>query len=521
MRVLLVLPNFDAPLGVSVGLSYIAATLRRGGHEVAALHLSEQLGTPWDPERVVREVAESEPELVGISTGFNHYPEMSELAARVETELTTPVLLGGIHPTLNAAAVMAENPALSFLNVGEGEASTLELANALARGDDVTSIPNIHARIDGVVYENAPRPFSSLIDLPPMDTSIWDFQRITDLRRGWINVSAQRGCPWRCTYCHNNGEARLFAEAHDAPGASNAELGFLRYRPVDAMVEELAGLRDRYRMHAFSFIDDTFTMNPTWVKTFLARYRDEVAVPFVCNTAAVNLDDELIAALADAGCRLVRMGIESGSDRLRSRLMQRPFPETRLRWAFDAVKAAGMHALAFNMIGNVGETRDETLETFRFNAALQPSSMKLSLAHPYPGTAYHDVAAEQDAIDPERRTHNFIHASVLRHDADQALWLDKVRTFYFCYVNREMTGAAAAGYAPFVEALEALDAEAWRDAGVRAGFWDRHAELSADLQKRGERHYTAPFPERPDLAVSGLDVARDAQIIERVVAEPH
>ncbi len=521
MRVLLILPNFDAPLGVSVGLSYIAASLRRGGHEVEALHICEQLGAPWELDRVAGEVAEFAPGLVGISTGFNHYPEMAALAARIETDLCTSVVLGGIHPTLNAPAVMAENPSLSFLNVGEGEASMLELAHALEHGGDVTTIANIHARVDGVVHTNAPRPFSSLHDLPPMDTSIWDFQRITDLRRGWINVSAQRGCPWRCSYCHNNGEARLFAQALERPGASNAELGFLRYRPVDAMIEELVGLRDTYRMHAFSFIDDTFTMNPAWVTGFLRRYRDEVAVPFVCNTAAVNLDQELVEALADAGCHLVRMGVESGSDRLRSRLMQRPFPESRLRWAFEAVQAAGMHALAFNMIGNVGETRDETLETFRFNALLQPSSMKLSLAHPYPGTDYHDTASDQGAIDPARRTHNFIDASVLRRDADEALWLDKVATFYFCYVNREMTGAATAGYARFVDDLEALGAEGWRDAEIRAGLWARHDALSASLQEHGVMHYTAPFPERPDIVVSGLDVARGAQIIERVVAEPH
>jgi radical SAM superfamily enzyme YgiQ (UPF0313 family) len=243
-------------------------------------------------------------------------------------------------------------------------------------------------------------------------------------------VSAQRGCPYRCPYCHNNGVAQVMAQRMGRASSSNAVLGFLRHRPAEAMVRELCFLRDRYEMQAFSFIDDTFTMNPGWLRGFLELYRREVQVPFVCNTTALDLDEERLDLLVDAGCRILRMGVESGSERVAHEVLERRFiGEKRLRWAFRAAQERGLNALAFLMIGNLGETRAEMLETFRLNAELRPTSMKLSLAQPYPGTDYHRAAVRRGSIDPAKRVHNFIQDSVLNRPAAERVWLDKARTF--------------------------------------------------------------------------------------------
>src|SRR5262245_37635530 len=236
MRVLFIHPNFDAPLGVSIGISYVAGTLRRAGHEVHALHVSELMGYPFDLERILADVRAVDPGLVGISSGYNHYPEMRRVIDAVEGELGIPVLLGGIHTTLNTERVMAENPRLSFANCGEGEESTLELVDALEHGRDPAEIRNLWVHTPSGLRANATRPFMDLAHLADMATDIWDFQGVIDRRRGWVNVSAQRGCPYRCPYCHNNGVAQVMARRMGQSSSSNAALGFLRYRPADAMV---------------------------------------------------------------------------------------------------------------------------------------------------------------------------------------------------------------------------------------------------------------------------------------------
>lgn len=522
MRVFFLHPNFDAPLGVSIGISYIAGMLRRAGHEVRALHLSELLGAPFDLARILADVRAFEPGLVAIGCGANHYPEMRLVIEAVEGELGIPVLLGGVHATLNAATVMAENPRLSFLNCGEGEESTLELVEALEAGQSPEGVRNLWVRTPRGVRANPARPFLDLARLADMATDIWDFQGVIDRRRGWVNVSAQRGCPYRCPYCHNNGVARVMAESMGSSSSSNAALGFLRFRPAADMVRELCALRERYALQAFSFIDDTFTMNPAWLRGFLELYRSEVRVPFVCNTTAVDLDEECLDLLVAAGCRIVRMGVESGSPRVAHEVLKRRFVgEDRLRWAFRAAGERGLNALAFLMIGNVGETRAEILQTFRLSAELRPTSLKLSLAQPYPGTDYHDLAVRQGGLDAQRKVHNFIHDSVLKLPAEERVWLDKVRSFYFWYVNRFLDNEASPRFARLLAELEALPAERWRSAEVQRDLWQRNEELSLELRRRDVWHYTAPFAERSDIVVSGTVVAREGELIRRELTDPH
>jgi radical SAM superfamily enzyme YgiQ (UPF0313 family) len=355
-----------------------------------------------------------------------------------------------------------------------------------------------------------------------MATDIWDFQGVIERRRGWVNVSAQRGCPYRCPYCHNNGVAQVMAQRMGRASSGNAALGFLRYRPAADMVRELCAIRDRYDMQAFSFIDDTFTMNPAWLRGFLELYGREVRVPFVCNTTACDLDDEQLDRLVAAGCRILRMGVEAGSERVAHDVLRRRFVgEDRLRWAFRAAGERGLNALAFLMIGNVGETRAEMLETFRLSAELRPTSMKLSLAQPYPGTDYHALAVREGSLDQEKRVHNFIEESVLDRCAAERLWLDKVRMFYFWYVNRRLENEAGPRFARLIEELEALPAERWRQADARAELWRRHEQESLELRGRGVWHYTAPFAERSDIVVSATVVAREGELLRRELAEPH
>lgn len=329
-------------------------------------------------------------------------------------------------------------------------------------------------------------------------------------------------CPYRCPYCHNNGVAQVIAGHGGLESSNNSALGFLRYRPAEDMVRELRSIRDRYSMEAFAFIDDTFTMNHEWLAGFLDRYRAEVDVPFICNTTAIDLDGSILDHLTAAGCRIVRLGVESGSQRILGDVLKRRFiSQEQLRWAFRAIQERGMHALAFSMIGNYGETPSETLETFRFNAELRPTSMTFSLAQPYPGTDYFDRVNEKGGLDESRRTHNFIESSILKRDDRERLWLDKVRTFYFWYVNRYLENEASPLFERLIERLEGLGAESWSRPGVRRALWRRHQELSEELQASGVMHYTTPFPERPDIVVSSIVVAEKGEWIRREVAEPH
>src|SRR5262249_28550050 len=147
-------------------------------------------------------------------------------------------------------------------NVGEGDDSILDLVGALERGGETKSIPNMWARDNGNVIRNPSRRLKDITVLPWMDLAGWEFARITENRRGWVNVYMNRGCPYRCTYCHNNGVAKVLQESFKTATSSNGDLGYLRLRGIDDMIGELKWIKETYDgVEAFSFNDDTFTMN--------------------------------------------------------------------------------------------------------------------------------------------------------------------------------------------------------------------------------------------------------------------
>lgn len=83
---------------------------------------------------------------------------------------------------------------------GEGEWAIKDLMVNLQKGNAVTDIPNVWMKSNDKIIKNPMRRFINYFELPYMDLDNWDFEKITKLRRGWVNVSMNRGCPYRCTF---------------------------------------------------------------------------------------------------------------------------------------------------------------------------------------------------------------------------------------------------------------------------------------------------------------------------------
>src|SRR5258708_24950143 len=108
MRVQFIWPNFDCPLGLSVGISYLSGALKDAGHDTRIEHICEWLDNPFDLETITGHVRDYDPDLIAFSTGANHYPEMRQLASRLKSNVDKPILFGGIHTTLNTQCVMRD-----------------------------------------------------------------------------------------------------------------------------------------------------------------------------------------------------------------------------------------------------------------------------------------------------------------------------------------------------------------------------------------------------------------------------
>ncbi len=518
MRVQFVWPNFDCPLGLSMGQAYLSGALKAAGHDTRILHVSEWLDYPFNVSRIVSDVSDYGPDLIAMSTGANHYPETRQLLKSLKDELDVPIILGGIHTTLNTMTVMKDNPWIDFGGVGEGDDAILELAEALEQGRDATGIRNVWARVGDEIRSNPPRPLKNIAKLPWMDLEGWpQFQRITENRRGWVNMYMNRGCPYRCTYCHNNGVAKVLQKGFGTRTSNNDELGYLRLRNIDDMIGELKAILNRYDfVKAFSFNDDTFTMDQPHMKEFLGRYKQDIAIPYVCNTTVLDVDREMLEVLKDTGCDLVRFGVETATTRIKKKILKRDFSNQKTEEAFRICREIGLRTFAFNIIANPTETREEMLDTLRLNTKLLPSGLKLSLGYPYPGTEYHDIAKKLDLIDESLHFHNFLHDTKLKFSAEDRLWIDKIRVCYWWWMNVYLTNEGSPAYQSLVDLVERLSEEEWLDPEMERRIWDLDDALSKVLRMRGITHYTIPFKDRPEISIlhEGTDATLKREVLD-------
>lgn len=505
MKILFIWPNYDCPIGLSIGVSYLSSILKQRGYQTAILHICEMLGTPFVPEELLIKVEEIDPDLIAVSTGENHYTDMEELCKEVKNRSPhIKIILGGIHVTLNAETVFTKESVFDFAIRGEGEDAIAELVDSIAQGKQITDIKNVWFKGKNEIIKNPMRPLKQNFTLPYMDLESWDFEKITELRRGWVNVSMNRGCPYRCTFCHNLSEVRILKQDFGTKGTSNAELHYLRLRDIDNMIQELCWIKESYPfVKAFSFVDDTFTFDQEYMKKFFTEYKEKVHLPFVCLTTINDVDDDLLQMMKEANCDLIRFGIESTSERICKNIIRRKFSQEKMISVFQKCRDIGLRTFSYNIIAHPSETREEMKSTMRWNARLKPSGIRVSLGYPYKGTDYYEIAKQMGLIDETLSFHNYSTYSKFKFSRADKCWIDKFRSFFWWWLNSYLDNECSEEYGQLVEKLEWIPTDKWDNehGTIYRSLLDMDGAVSQKYVERKVAHYVVPYGDRPDIAL--------------------
>lgn len=250
----------------------------------------------------------------------------------------------------------------------------LDLLSALERGERIEAIAIPNVWFKGGARPVLRPPVESLDALPFMARDLLDEQP------GVIHACTQRGCPFPCTYC----AARAFQELYQ--GSYNG-----RRRSQQGVVDELLAVREKGPLNYVIFLDDTFTTQKDWVQDFCDLYSREIRAPFSINARVETVDGQMLKQLAEAGCRHIVYGVESGSERVRREIMKRPVENARIIEVFRQTKEAGILATANYMMGLPGETAEDLERTLALNEELQPNDFGYFVFYPYPGTQLFEV----------------------------------------------------------------------------------------------------------------------------------
>ncbi len=355
----------------SIGPGFIGAYLRMHGHEVGFV----RAGVDASETEVVNRVAAEEPDIVGISLTTRQWLRGRQLIGALRSRLDVPVIAGGLHPTFAPEAVLAA-PGFDYLCLGEGEEPMLDLVKALSGQSATDGIANIWKRGS---------------DRPPLRPPVTPLDRLPFLARdlldeplGTVHMTTQRGCPFGCTYC----AARMYNELYQ----DTADYG--RRRSHNNVLAELFQLREQGRLGYVIFLDDTFTINHSWVMEFCRIYGAEVGAPFSLHARVETVNERLLHMLAEAGCRQITYGVESGSERVRRDIMHRLVTNDRFKQVFRWTREAGILLTCNFMLGLPGETRADLQQTLDLAEELNVLDFGYFVFYPYPGTRLFNVCVD-------------------------------------------------------------------------------------------------------------------------------
>jgi anaerobic magnesium-protoporphyrin IX monomethyl ester cyclase len=388
MKILLLLPRVEPNTNPPLGLGYIAAFLRKSGRDVEILDPTFE-GRDYAFERL----SKIDYDVLGVSAytmNFNLGLEFARFAKSKNNRCS--VLFGGVHPSILYEEVIKEE-AIDFVAVGEGEETTLELMEALERGDPLEKVGGLVFKREGKPKMNSPRKLISNLDTLPFPARdllpMKHYLKANFGRSAWAvkqpatSIVTSRGCPFHCTYCSSH---LMFGRR-------------TRYRSVPNIVDEIERLVADYRIKGLSIVDDTFIISKRQIYEFAEEIkRRDIRIEFICNGRVDIIDQDVLRALKGVGCVGIAFGVESGSQTILDQVLKKGISLEQVRHAFRWAYEVGIPTDAYFMIGIPGETERDVRETIRFSKTLKASAANFAITIPMPGTELFDLAMEKGEI---------------------------------------------------------------------------------------------------------------------------
>ncbi|MGH6975810.1 MAG: hopanoid biosynthesis associated radical SAM protein HpnJ, partial [Stellaceae bacterium] len=240
----------------------------------------------------------------------------------------------------------------------------------------------------GVIVHNPERATLENMDALPFVTEVYKRDlRIEDyfigyLKHPYVSLYTGRGCKSRCTFC-------LWPQT----------VGGHRYRvrSVDHVIEEIRLAKHYFpQVREFFFDDDTFTDNLPRAEA-IAKELGKLGVMWSCNAKA-NVPRETLKVLKDNGLRLLLVGYESGNQKILHNIKKGMLIDVAKRFTKDC-HDVGVSIHGTFILGLPGETRETIEETIKFATEINPHTIQVSLAAPYPGTFLYKQAVENGWLD--------------------------------------------------------------------------------------------------------------------------
>ncbi len=284
------------------------------------------------------------------------------------------VIVYGAHPTFMPIQTLSRE-SIDIAVQREPEFILRDVIAGIQRNDESwKTVRGIAFRHEGGVKVNEPYPFIENLDEIPIPdrtllaSDVMYFNPVVK-RMPFTTMFTSRGCPGRCIYCSS---PPFYGKV-------------FRSQTPERVIKEMEEIQ-RLGYKEIFFRDEVF---PITKKRTMEICRKMIEKKFdftwICSARVGSLDLEMMQVMKEAGCHMIRFGVESGAQEVLDKI-NKGITLEETRKTFALTHKVNMDTHAHLMIGMPGDTKETIRKTLKFVQEISPTTVTFGICTPYPGT---------------------------------------------------------------------------------------------------------------------------------------
>lgn len=338
---------------------------------------------PIAMEELVNNVLDWNTDLLVVSSFMHSYESALRFCSLVKEKKGIFAVVVGEGATVNFSDCFLPGFPFDIVLRGEAEEDVASIIKNLNEGMDKDEIGDFyrHKLSKGEVSLVGDLDYLPFPDYTASELQSYRYfypLRINKKLR-WGHILSSRGCRHCCIFC-----SQAIRETYG---------NRIRCRSPYNIIDEIEYLMAK-GANIISFDDDNFSFSQRHIAEICSEImRRRLKVKWIAHSRVDELNDSLIKFMKDAGCVLLRFGIESASGRIIKILNK---SRSNINWIeaskdiLSSCKKFGIATNALFMIGNPTETAEEIKSTIKAAKALDPDLIQVHFFTPYPGSKIYD-----------------------------------------------------------------------------------------------------------------------------------
>jgi len=368
----------------SLSLAYVAGLAEKLGCEIQFID-ANALQLPLS--ETVRRIRNFKPDLLAFTITTYLFYQTLEWVEALRDAVGVPTLLGGVHMGIYPEDTFS-HACIDFGCTGEAEMVLPQLLEAIAGGSDLAGVKGLIWRDGDRVVVNQSAELLRDIDAVPFPARNHlpndRYYSFISQFRNFTPLITSRGCPFRCIFCEQGG------------------LPF-RGRSPQNVVDEIEECYHVYKVREFDFFDSSFTVDKKRVIGICDEInRRRIRVAWAIRSRVDLIDEDLLVAMRDAGCKRIYYGIESSDPEILATLRKKTNLD-QIRDVMRLTRKHGIDTFGYFLVGSPGETVETIQESIRFAIDLKLDYAQFSKVTPMPATELYRMLLAEGHPDYWRR----------------------------------------------------------------------------------------------------------------------